>query len=113
MPNLIPRAPNRTAMSRVAHWLVTTGGLSNESLGEYLGKSGGWVHHLARANWKSGIALTVEQERWLKALKRILQAQHKASKDELAMLEEIKLQLGQVIGQVDGLARRMSRRKLK
>lgn len=112
MPKTLPRTPNRTAMSKCAHWLVTQGGLTNAQLGQYLGVSGGWVHHLVRANWKSGIAPTTEQERWLKALREVLRSQHKATRDELAMIEEIKLQLGEVIGNVTNLARRLQRRKV-
>lgn len=107
----MPNTVSRTTASKYAEWLVTRGGLTNQQLGQYIGMSGGWVHHLVNRNWRSGIRVTAEHERWLKALAQVLKAQGKASRDELAMIEEIKLQLGQVIGNVNNLARRIERRK--
>lgn len=103
----------RITAQKAAHWLVTVGGMDYKELGACFGKSNAWAHHIAKGNWKSKVVITPEQAYWLRTLVHVLKAQSKASRDELAMIDEIKTKLGVVISDVDNLARRLARRKIR
>lgn len=118
-----PNTPNRKPVltqsqarnaTRQAAWLLAGhphgAGLSVRQLGEYMGKSGGWVSYLAQGKLNR-ISVTPDHAHWLRVLYTLERSRHKATSDELAMVAEIRTHLGQAIGKADELARRIAARR--
>lgn len=110
---VLTQARIRNAAKQAA-WLLAPppggAGFSVRQLGEFMGKSGGWVSYLANGQ-RRRIAVRPEHLHWLGALYTLQRSRHKIAMDEAVLVADIRTHLAQAIAKADELARRIARRR--
>ena len=115
------RDVNRRQMAQQASWLLKAidendarksgGGFTQAELGSFLGRSGGFAWAIARNDSSLRIKPTVEQERWLNALFTLEKNKKRMDTAMISEVKELRGKLGECIGIVDGLSRRIAQRR--